>query len=66
VQFPGAYIGLTRFGDGKDREIHMLLADRWRKLVLIELRRIFTLMMRESRKPQTAWGSESNSNLQAT
>jgi hypothetical protein len=26
-------------GDGKDREIQVLFADRWRKLVLIQLRR---------------------------
>jgi len=29
----------ARIHDGKDREVQVLLADQWRKLVLIQLRR---------------------------
>ena len=40
-------------GDGKDREIHVLLADRWRKLVLIQLRRGVLLADHSARVPIT-------------
>ena len=40
-------------GDGKDREIQVLLADRWRKLVLIQLRRGVLLADHSARVPIT-------------
>jgi quercetin dioxygenase-like cupin family protein len=40
-------------GEGKDREIHVLLADRWRKLVLIQLRRGVLLADHSARVPIT-------------
>jgi quercetin dioxygenase-like cupin family protein len=40
-------------GDGKDREVKTLLADRWRKLVLIQLRRGALLDDHSARVPIT-------------
>ncbi len=40
-------------GAGKDREIQILLADRWRKLVLIQLRRGALLADHSARVPIT-------------
>ena len=40
-------------GEGKEREVHVLLADRWRKLVLIELRRGALLADHSARVPIT-------------
>ena len=40
-------------GDGKDREIQILMADRWRKLVLIQLRRGVLLADHSARVPIT-------------
>jgi quercetin dioxygenase-like cupin family protein len=40
-------------GEGKDREVHVLLADRWRKLVLIQLRRGVLLADHSARFPIT-------------
>lgn len=40
-------------GDGKDREVQVLLADRWRKLVLIQLRRGALLADHSARVPIT-------------
>jgi quercetin dioxygenase-like cupin family protein len=40
-------------GDGKDREVQVLLADRWRKLVLIRLRRGVLLADHSARVPIT-------------
>ncbi len=40
-------------GDGKDREVRILLADRWRKLVLIQLRRGALLDDHSARVPIT-------------
>ena len=40
-------------GEGKDREIHVLFADRWRKLVLIQLRRGAVLADHSARVPIT-------------
>jgi quercetin dioxygenase-like cupin family protein len=39
--------------DGKDREVQILLADRWRKLVLIKLRRGALLADHSARVPIT-------------
>jgi quercetin dioxygenase-like cupin family protein len=39
--------------DGKDREVQVLLADRWRKLVLIQLRRGAILADHSARFPIT-------------
>lgn len=39
--------------DGKDREVRVLLADRWRKLVLIQLRRGVLLADHSARVPIT-------------
>jgi quercetin dioxygenase-like cupin family protein len=43
-------------GDGKDREIQVLLVDRWRKLVLIQLRRGVLLSDHSARVPITIQG----------
>jgi quercetin dioxygenase-like cupin family protein len=43
----------TEIGDGKDREVQILLADRWRKLVLIRLRRGVLLADHSARVPIT-------------
>jgi quercetin dioxygenase-like cupin family protein len=40
-------------GAGKDREVQILLADRWRKLVLIQLRRGVLLADHSARVPIT-------------
>jgi quercetin dioxygenase-like cupin family protein len=40
-------------GEGKDREIQVLFADRWRKLVLIQLRRGALLADHSARVPIT-------------
>ena len=40
-------------GDGPDREVQILLADRWRKLVLIQLRRGALLADHTARVPIT-------------
>ncbi len=40
-------------GEGKDREVQVLLADRWRKLVLIRLRRSGLLADHSARVPIT-------------
>src|ERR1043165_8907043 len=40
-------------GDGKDREVQVLLSDRWRKLVLIRLRRGGLLADPSARVPIT-------------
>jgi len=40
-------------GGGKDREVQVLLADRWRKLVLIQLRRGVLLADHSARVPIT-------------
>jgi quercetin dioxygenase-like cupin family protein len=40
-------------GEGKDRELQVLLADRWRKLVLIRLRRGALLADHSARLPIT-------------
>jgi quercetin dioxygenase-like cupin family protein len=43
----------SEIGVGKDREIQILLADRWRKLVLIRLRRGALLADHSARVPIT-------------
>jgi quercetin dioxygenase-like cupin family protein len=43
----------TEIGVGKDREIQILLADHWRKLVLIRLRRGVLLADHSARVPIT-------------
>jgi quercetin dioxygenase-like cupin family protein len=43
----------SEIGIGKDREIQILLADRWRKLVLIRLRRGALLADHSARVPIT-------------
>ncbi len=40
-------------GDGKDREVQVLFADQWRKLVLIQLRRGVLLADHSARVPIT-------------
>ena len=40
-------------GEGKDRELQVLLADRWRKVVLIQLRRGVLLADHSARVPIT-------------
>jgi quercetin dioxygenase-like cupin family protein len=40
-------------GEGKDREVQVLLADRWRKVVLIRLRRGVLLADHSARVPIT-------------
>ncbi len=40
-------------GDGKEREVQVLLTDRWRKLVLIQLRRGVLLADHSARVPIT-------------
>ena len=50
IQLPRA------IGDGKDREVQVLLADRWRKLVLIQLRREALLADHSARVPITIQG----------
>ena len=40
-------------GEGKDREVHVLLADRWRKVVLIHIRRGSLLADHSARVPIT-------------
>ncbi len=41
----------NEIGDGPDREVQILLADRWRKLVLIQLRRSALLADHTARVP---------------
>ncbi|HUN58155.1 MAG TPA: hypothetical protein VMU41_08570 [Candidatus Binataceae bacterium] len=43
----------SEVGEGKDREVQVLLADRWRKLVLIRLRRNVLLADHSARVPIT-------------
>ena len=43
----------SEIGDGKDREVQVLLADRWRKLVLIRIRRGALLADHSARVPIT-------------
>jgi quercetin dioxygenase-like cupin family protein len=43
----------SEIGVGKDREVQILLADRWRKLVLIRLRRDALLADHSARVPIT-------------
>ena len=53
-RFMSKAIQLPReIGDGKDREVQVLLADRWRKLVLIQLRRGALLADHSARVPIT-------------
>jgi quercetin dioxygenase-like cupin family protein len=47
-------------GEGKDREVQVLLADRWRKLVLISLRRGVLPADHSARVPITIQGIAGN------
>ena len=51
-------------GSGKDREVRVLLADPWRKLVLIQLRRRTLLVDHSARVPITIQGVAGKGTLQ--
>src|SRR5260221_8849137 len=52
-----------QIGDGKDREVRTLFADRWRKLALIQLRRGAVLDDHSARFPITIQALAGNGTL---